>query len=564
MRKVSGVILGLICLLVPQTVASGSVVPDEQWFAPVDRSRGGLVGFEFSEGFEFQRITTNLSPNFPPGMQIFNSDGTSNLPKVCNGVKDSGCSKAIGFTYHAVFPVCDDTRKLDCIEALWAEVDGKRTYGNYVESIPAKPTTPYSDEGSRNLILGSTPSVWQIPGVTHGGGKDIYVVNTLIAQGSESVEGSVQFGTSGKFSAAISPVNVVKGNYPAVIAGREYPTGDEYRVCATSGDNKCALKQAFPAGTRFGLSIKMSQPPLGWLHGRFKAPVAALEKIQGGARISLTGEPVQIPFISGMFPLTDYPAEFQQSHREDNGLVLMKKRGGTAATYGLNPGVAGENNVVYQPSLSGTTSSLRLVLPLTKDKSAVEPSIWKVSTLAYFENYSAGICVKGANKLAGIVSTNSTTYSDGPPDLDPTTKTLDYELASAHYTSKGEEFLGTYDLVLDAQVARCIYGFSKTPTSATVSIVKNGAVEKVSTTTLIEKNGWLSLSAYGFTYSSPKISVKLLQAKQEEPTKVSNNSSATRVVKKSESKAINCIRGASKKQVKGANPKCPKGYKQVK
>lgn len=564
MRKVSGVILGLICLLVPQTVASGSVVPDEQWFAPVDRSRGGLVGFEFSEGFEFQRITTNLSPNFPPGMQIFNSDGTSNLPKVCNGVKDPGCSKAIGFIYHAVFPVCDDTRKLDCIEALWAEVDGKRTYGNYVESIPAKPTTPYSDEGSRDLILGSTPSVWQIPGVTHGGGKDTYAVNTLIAQGSDSVEGSVQFGTSGKFSAAISPVNIVKGNYPALIAGREYPTGDEYRVCATSGDNKCALKQSFPVGTRFGVSIKMSQPPLGWLHGRFKAPVAALEKIQGGVRLSLTGEPVQIPFIAGMFPLTDYPAEFQQSHREDNGLILTKKRGGTIAAYGYFMQGSGVPNIVYQPTLSGTTTSLRLVLPLLQDRSSVEPSIWKFSTLAYFENYSAGICVKGANRLAGIISTNSTTYSDGPPDLDVKTKSLDYELASAHYTSKGEEFLGTYDLVLDAQVARCIYGFSKTPTSATVSIVKNGAVEKVSTTTLTEKDGWLSLAAYGFTFSSPKISVKLNQPADEAPAKLESAVTATPVTKKPTSKTIYCSRGSTKKAVKGLSPKCPKGYKLVK
>ena len=562
-RIVPAIVICLATSLISPSAFSAAT-PDEQWFAPVDRSRGGLVGFEFSEGFEFQRITTNLSPNFPPGMQIFNSDGTSNLPKVCNGVKDPGCAQAIGFTYHAVFPVCDEMRKLDCIEALWAEIDGKRVLGKFLEHIPAKPTTPYSDEGSRDLILGSTPSVWQIPGVTHGGGKDTYVVNTLIAQATESVDSTVQFGTGGKFSAGISPVNVVGGNYPAVIAGREHPTGDEYRVCATSGDNKCALKQSFPVGIRFGLSIKMSQPPLGWLHGRFKAPVAALEKIQGGVRISLTGEPVQIPFIAGMFPLTDYSVEFQKSHREDNGLVLMKKRGGTAATYGLNPGVAGENNFVYQPSLSGTTSSLRLVLPLTKDKSAAEPSIWKVSTLAYFENYSAGICVKGANKLAGIVSTNSTTYSDGPPNLDPNTKTLDYELASAHYTSRGEEFLGTYDLVLDAQVARCIYGFSKTPTSATVSIVKDGAVEKVSTTTLMEKDGWLSLAAYGFTFSSPKISVKLNQAPEEAPAKVISAAPTNPVLKKPASKTISCLRGSSKKIVKGVNPKCPKGYKLIK
>ena len=168
--------------------------------------------------------------------------------------------------------------------------------------------------------------------------------------------------------------------------------------------------------------------------------------------------------------------------------------------------------------------------------------------------------MKKSNKLAGIVSTNSTTYSDGPPSLDPKTQSLDYELASAHYTSKAEEFLGTYDLVLDATVARCIYGFAKTPTSATVSIVKNGEVEKVSTTTLSEKDGWLSLSAYGFTFSSPKISVKLNQA----PVEAGSRASVAAKVKKKVTKSITCLRGSSKKIVRGVNLKCPTGYKLVK
>lgn len=557
----SGILL--IALFYPSSAFS-AVIPDEQWFAPVDTTRGGLVGFDFSEGSEFQRITTNMSPNFPAGMQTFNSDGTSNLPKVCSGVKDQACAQATSFTYHAVFPVCDNSRTLDCIESFWAEVNGKKTFGKYLESIPAKPTTPFSDEGALNLITGGTPSVWQIPGVLHGGGKDTYVVNTLVAQGSDSADSPVKFNSGGTFRAGISPVNMITGNYPSMVAGLPFPAGDEYRACATYGDNRCAQKQSFPRDVRFGLSIKMSQPPLGWLHGRFKAPVAALEKFAGGVRLNLTGEPVQVPSIAGMFPLTDYPVEFQKSHREDNGLILMQRRGGTVASTGYFMQGSAPNNTVYQPSLSGTTSSLRLVLPLLKDKSSAEPTTWKVSTLSYFQDNTAGECVKKSNKLAGIVSTNSTTYSDGPPSLDPKTQSLDYELASAHYTSKGEEFLGTYDLVLDATVARCIYGFAKTPTSATVSIVKNGEVEKVSTTTLSEKDGWLSLSAYGFTFSSPKISVKLNQPKEETPTKVEASSTTKPVVEQPMIKSIYCANAKGRKTVKGVNPKCPKGYKLVK
>lgn len=553
MRRLLISVFALLLMASSTTLALGNAsVPDEQWFAPYDRSKGDLVGFNFSEGFEFQRLTTSLAPSYAQGIQVIKSDGSSNVAKICESAVDPNCSKANGFIYHAIFPVCSVSRALDCIDAVWAEVDGKKIEGVYKESIPAKPTTPYTSAGAINLITGSTPSVWQIPGVIHGGGKDTYVVNTLVAQGADSITTPVKFNTGGQFRAGISPVNLITGNYPSFVAGTEFPAGDEYRACATSGDNRCAQKQAFPKAVRFGLSVRMSQPPLGWLHGRVKGPVAAIEKIDGGVKVSISGEPVQVPAIAGNFDLNQYPPEFQKSHKEDGGKIVMQGKGGTVSNIGLDPGVSGGNNVVYEPSLSGTTSAIKILTGLVKDKSAAEPTIWKISTLPYFEDNLAGECVKRSQKLAGIVSTNSTTYSEGPPALDKKNQTLDYELASAHYTSRGEEFLGTYDLVLDASVARCIYGFVQTPTSATVSIVKNGEVEKVSTTTLVEKDGWLSLAAYGFTFSSPKISVKLSQPK------------ALLTPKKSVKTTITCMSGLGKKKVTGTNPKCPKGYKLVK
>ena len=51
----------------------------EQWFAPYDKTRGDLVGFNFSEGFEFQRLTTHLSPDYPSGTQVISADGKLSL-----------------------------------------------------------------------------------------------------------------------------------------------------------------------------------------------------------------------------------------------------------------------------------------------------------------------------------------------------------------------------------------------------------------------------------------------------------------------------------------------------
>jgi hypothetical protein len=160
-----------------------------------------------------------------------------------------------------------------------------------------------------------------------------------------------------------------------------------------------------------------------------------------------------------------------------------------------------------------------------------------------------------------VVTTNATVYDGSIPIFDEKNQTLNYLVSAPHFSANGAEFLGTYDLVLRSDIARCIYGFEKTPTSATISIVRGDTVEKVSTTTLTEKDGWLSLSAYGFTFSSPKISVKLIQPKEETSAKVESSQAKNPMIKQPTTKTIYCANAKGRKTLKGVNPKCPKGYK---
>lgn len=538
------------------TPASSAGLPDEQWF-PASSTGSNQVGFNFSESSSLQNMTTNLSPTYP---FLNSSDGKSKYPNTCTSVLDKSCAEATSFIYHVVLPPCDTSRVIDCIESIWSESQGKKTMGIYSKSIPAEPTTPYTALGAENLITGSTPSIWQIPGITHLGGSDLYSVNTLIAAGSENANKPVVFGTGGELSIGIFPINLVSGNYPSRVAGIPWSTNtDETRICSAFGDNICASKQGFSNDVTIGISIRLTQPPIGWLHGRVKAPDALIEKIIGGVKISISGQPVQVPTVAGNFSLSEYPQTVQDSHKNDNGKIIMMSKGGQIFS-------EGNNNILYQPSLGGTTSALRLLLPMVKDKSVAEPKTWKISTLAYFEDYKVSTCVKASGKLAGIVSTNSTTYAVGPPTFDRETESLNYELASAHSTSKGQDFLGTYNLLLNASVARCIYGFSSTPTSATVTIINNGVEQVVSTTLLKENNGWLSLAAYGFTFSSPTIRVKLIQEKpkeieQAQPQTKIEVAAPARV--KKQFKTITCLKGKKTQKLSGTNPKCPVGYKKA-
>jgi hypothetical protein len=120
--------------------------------------------------------------------------------------------------------------------------------------------------------------------------------------------------------------------------------------------------------------------------------------------------------------------------------------------------------------------------------------------------------------VLGIVTTNATAYSGAAPQFKG--GFLNYEVAGMHYLPGGEELSeGSYDLVMRSDVARCLYGFSAAPLSATVSVVNNKGKKSVATTVVNEKKGWLKMAAYGFTFSKKIIKVKVVKAKKTKKKK---------------------------------------------
>jgi hypothetical protein len=99
---------------------------------------------------------------------------------------------------------------------------------------------------------------------------------------------------------------------------------------------------------------------------------------------------------------------------------------------------------------------------------------------------------------------------------------------------------------MSSKIARCIYGFTSAPVSATVSITSENGEPSTATTQVNEKNGWLTLAAYNFTFSSPTVRVSLSQVKE---------------VKEVKKATISCIKGKKIKKVTAVTPKCPSGYR---
>jgi len=129
----------------------------------------------------------------------------------------------------------------------------------------------------------------------------------------------------------------------------------------------------------------------------------------------------------------------------------------------------------------------------------------------------------------------------------------------------GSVFKGTYDLALRSQTARCLYGFTSAPVSATIEVASSDGSTQVASTSLRESNGWLYLSAAGFTFSSPTVTVKLTQAVTPVPSSTQTASPQGDSTSKSsiESKkiTITCTKGKITKKVIALKPTCPSGYK---
>ena len=157
------------------------------------------------------------------------------------------------------------------------------------------------------------------------------------------------------------------------------------------------------------------------------------------------------------------------------------------------------------------------------------------------------------------MSTNALAYDGGSPSF--IDGALNYRVSGLHLKPDGKTpVLGTYNLVMRSDVARCLYGFTSAPIQAFVSI-SGGDTQVIATTVTGESKGWLSLSAAGFTFSEKTIKVKISQEAEAPvvaPTPVATPAAKPAVAKKT---TITCVKGKTSKRVTAVKPVCPTGFK---
>lgn len=328
----------------------------------------------------------------------------------------------------------------------------------------------------------------------------------------------------------------------------------------------------------------MSEIPSGWLHGRVAKQEITVTKSGDNSTLFIQGEPVSVPAVYKMYKWNEMPAGLQSQYDAKTGYYINDPARNNPDSSGPG-GRSGPNvdplkrNVVVQPDAWSPVGmeQLKLLLPFVNDQASAVLSSWTIRTLSEGEMSGSNQCFNDTSKITGMVATNATNYSAGPPVFDTASQSLIYKVSAPHLTDKKVVFEGTYDLSIPSDVARCIYKFSSAPIKADISIIAPDGTAKVATTTLVERNGWLRLSANGFTFSSPIIQVKMFQdapAPTPTPTPTATPTpeptptptvvvTPTPTPKPTVAKkiTITCVKGKIVKKVSVIKPVCPTGYK---
>lgn len=551
-----------VLLLAPSFVqaraADSSGIPDEQLMTPRPpvENTGGYSGAHYDDQKTLFRAFTYVEA-------WATSNYATNGAITCLSSQEEPCKSSNNLFFETPLSPCSDSRVRDCVVNLSGRI-GESPLANatLVDTLTSTFTqlsstgqnrynTPFKGDVARGVPDSGNVSLWTIPGMQHQGGDHFLLIPKLNVE-FQNVEGS-------------KPSNLDVG----LFAVSKIPVaGVQLDTCFFTTKTDCYKRWAFPQNASFKVSIKTGSKIVGWFHGRLSAPEISSEKLSDGQTlINIEGSVMSVPILSVWAKNSELPSKLDSLIQEE--FVQRGNQFAGVAYYLGNPSDRSTHAVMDErnPSFDDRFFERYLLwVDVAKDKAYATVSTWSFRTMQSAQEYEK--CI-GDSGVAGMVSTNSNAYIAGPPKFED--ETLAYRVASPHYDSKGQVQIGTYDLAIRSDVARCIYGFTSAPIQASLSVVYADGESKNATTLVTERNNWLRLSAKGFTYSAPTLKVKLSQTAAApapiatpSPTPTSEQVATPLPTTKPapvKKKTISCVKGKTVKKVIAVNPKCPVGYK---
>jgi hypothetical protein len=569
MKKVCLLVFAFGLTLFPQNF-SFAASEDEQWPIPNEYELGHHSVL-IEEQLNSSRTYSQLVTQNESGMWL------------CKSVSDENCSKGNFYDYNAVLPVCVSDTQTNCIESLFGKSEsGRSEKANFQSYTFLNHPNMFIGDPTKGVPLAGSPSIWKIPGLPHSGGDEYAIVAGLDGMYSKTNS----FDRFEDFYMYLFPVSRKTGIYAQTdingfenfskclqktdangrgslgCGGGAQEFGNFRCAVKTDQNGDCYLQRPFPSESRFEINVRLAKEPIGWMHGRMLNPTIDIAQIpSGGVTLKVEAGAVKVPTFYYGDQFSKQSVILQEYWNKCLPLFQCGNSTRKANSNPWNNPNGNERNIAdYAESFGDRAINLVSIFgDATANKSVAVPSSWNMRSLSRTEMSKANGCFSEGNGIKGIVTTNSTTYSEGPPIFKD--GSLNYKVASAHYNPDGSEFKGTYNLVMRADVARCLYKFSAAPLTASIEVVSDSGKTSIATTVFGEKKGWVELAAYNFGFSAPTVKVKLSQEAEVVVTATPTptpSASAKPVIK---TVTITCIKGKTSKKVTAVNPKCPAGYK---
>jgi hypothetical protein len=374
---------------------------------------------------------------------------------------------------------------------------------------------------------GETPTLWSAPHAPTASGSTEYMVNFRV--GGSYDPNSSKLWRYGGVTVNVIPFRTLTGDqYVEPSQGgrveedgtSHYGLGGSITECIWTDSGRCGRQLDFVEGTKVKVVVRAAKEIGGWFRGRMKDPIINVSAHNATHnRIAVQAEVVTIQKLAYVTKNEDMTDKEKYYLSQSSG----------PAKYGRGSW--------WPASYNGIFDYIKYFSKKVKDTSAGNNVVWSFGSV---DSGRGSQCLSDNDRVLGFVTTNALGFDGASPAYKG--GLLSYNLGGLHYNPDGEtEFIGVYDLVMRSDVARCLYGFNKAPVSATITISGEGD-KNIATTVVSEKNGWLKLAAYGFTFSNKTVKVKLTQKKTTITCVLKTNSKKT-------------------KKVTGFSPKCPTGYK---
>jgi len=549
-------LLSAVVIALP-VLAVAADVPEENFYPSV-KQEAGWMGYNsdnsiaYSAPSSLYAMVNGLRGQLAKNMYLCASLET----KECTG------SELDAITFNSIFTKCQSDSDTDCIESFGIKnEDNSIVLSTFQRNWVPGPV--FKGDKSKFLPTGYGPNTWTIP--NSGGAFDTYALSVGVTGYLDLRNGSKKTNFE-SFLAAIQPIKEVAGfEYDVPVAnvtkraegyGPGHNTNFIEKGCQIAEKGLCGYRLPFDLEKTFVLKVRLSQPVQGWLHGRMKdANVVMSTAADNSQVVEISAKPLSIPSVYGWVKWGDLPTQVKD--------LYPVGAGGTARGYeDFTTKDLNSRTLLTKSDVSGdyAIKEMNLWLPLLNDKAAAMRTFWVVQTIRGELPLESQNCVRGKG-FTGVIGTNAVVYSDGPPKFDKAEQSLNYTVGASHLDSKGDLFKGYYQLNLRSDVARCLYGFGTAPIQAKIEVSSSDGTPSVATTVINEKDGWLKMTAGGFTFSTPSIKVKLSQEVTTPAAAATPSPSASAKPVTPKKTTITCVKGKTTKKVTAIKPTCPTGYK---